>query len=46
MMYSKKEAKQYAKAHMKGIWAAALMPFNDDLSINEKGFRKNLRALS
>jgi 4-hydroxy-tetrahydrodipicolinate synthase len=28
---------------MTGIWAAALVPFNDDLSINETGFRKNLR---
>jgi 4-hydroxy-tetrahydrodipicolinate synthase len=28
---------------MKGIWAAALMPYAPDLSIDEKGFRKNLR---
>ena len=28
---------------MKGIWAAALMPFADDLSIDEAGFRRNLR---
>jgi len=43
MDYSKKEAKDYARTHLRGIWAAALMPFNDDLSIDEKGFRKNLR---
>ena len=28
---------------MKGIWAAALMPFAEDLSIDEAGFRRNLR---
>jgi 4-hydroxy-tetrahydrodipicolinate synthase len=28
---------------MKGIWAAALMPFRDDLSVDEQGFRGNLR---
>ena len=27
---------------MKGIWAAALMPFNEDYSMNEDGFRQNL----
>ncbi len=43
MMYSKREAKEYARAHMKGIWAAALMPFAEDLSIDEAGFRRNLR---
>ncbi len=43
MIYAKNEAKEYARAHLKGIWAAALVPFNDDLSIDEKGFRRNLR---
>ena len=43
MKYSQKDAKAFARENMKGIWAAALMPFNEDLSINEKGFRKNLR---
>lgn len=42
MKYSKKDAKAYARAHMKGIWAAALMPFRSDLSIDEDGFRKNI----
>ena len=36
-------AKDHARTHMKGIWAAALMPYAEDLSIDEKGFRKNLR---
>jgi 4-hydroxy-tetrahydrodipicolinate synthase len=43
MTYAKNEAKQQARARFKGIWAAALVPFNEDLSIDEKGFRNNLR---
>ena len=43
MKYRRTEAKEFARIHMKGIWAAALVPFNEDLSIDEKGFRKNLR---
>jgi 4-hydroxy-tetrahydrodipicolinate synthase len=43
MNHSKKEAKEHARAHLKGIWAAALIPFNEDLCINEKGLRHNLR---
>src|SRR5882672_4706320 len=42
MKYSKKDAKAYARAHMKGVWAAALMPFKPDLSIDEDGFRRNV----
>jgi 4-hydroxy-tetrahydrodipicolinate synthase len=43
MKYRKRDAKDYARANMKGIWAAALMPFANDLSIDEPGFRRNLR---
>ena len=28
MKYSRNDAKAYARAHMKGIWAAALQPFH------------------
>ncbi len=42
MRYSRKDAKAHAFAHMKGIWAAALMPFDDDLRIYEAGFRANM----
>ena len=28
---------------MRGIWAAALNPFNEDLSLNEAGLRTNIR---
>jgi 4-hydroxy-tetrahydrodipicolinate synthase len=41
--YSKLDAKDYAREHMRGIWAAALNPFNDDLSLNEAGLRSNIR---
>ena len=42
MKYSRKDAKPHAFAHMKGIWAAGLMPFRDDLSIDEEGFARNM----
>ena len=43
MKYRRSEAKDHARAHMKGIWAAALMPFTENLALDEQGFRKNLR---
>ena len=42
MQYTRGEAKAYAMEHMNGIWAAAAMPFNDDLSLDEAGFRSNV----
>jgi 4-hydroxy-tetrahydrodipicolinate synthase len=42
MRYDKKDAKAYARQHMRGIWAAALMPFTADLAIDEDGFRRNV----
>ena len=42
MKYSKREAKSYAKAHLRGIWAAALQPFHTDGSLDEEGFRRNI----
>lgn len=42
MKYDRKTAKTHAFAQMRGIWAAALMPFRDDLSIDEDGFRANI----
>lgn len=43
MKYRRADAKDFARNHMRGIWAAALMPFAPDLSIDEAGFRRNLR---
>ena len=41
--YRKSEAKDYAREHMKGIWAAALTPFAGDGAIDEAAVRRNLR---
>lgn len=46
MKYSKRDAKDYAREHFKGIWAAALTPFAEDFSIDEKGFLANMRHWS
>lgn len=43
MKYSKLDAKDHAREHMRGIWAAALNPFNADFSFDEKGLRANIR---
>ncbi|AXI44779.1 dihydrodipicolinate synthase family protein [Sulfitobacter sp. SK012] len=43
MKYTKHNAKDYARENMTGIWAAALNPFNDDLSLDEVGLRSNIR---
>jgi 4-hydroxy-tetrahydrodipicolinate synthase len=43
MKYRRADAKDYARTHMRGIWAAALTPFAADLTIDEAGFRRNLR---
>lgn len=43
MKYAQSEAKDYARENMRGIWAAALNPFNVDQSFNEAGLRSNIR---
>jgi 4-hydroxy-tetrahydrodipicolinate synthase len=43
MKYTRSNAKAYAQANLTGIWAAALMPFTEDLRIDEDGFRENIR---
>ena len=43
MKYARGDAKAYANANMKGIWAAALTPFIDDGRIDEDGFLQNVR---
>jgi 4-hydroxy-tetrahydrodipicolinate synthase len=43
MTHLRNEAKDHARAHLNGIWAAALMPFNEELLLDEKGLRLNLR---
>jgi 4-hydroxy-tetrahydrodipicolinate synthase len=41
--YNKRDAKDFARDNLRGIWAAALTPFQPNLSIDEGGFRKNIR---
>jgi 4-hydroxy-tetrahydrodipicolinate synthase len=43
MKYRRQDAKAYARQHLKGIWAATLTPFRSDLSVDEEGWRSNLR---
>ncbi len=43
MDYTRSGAKDYARENMKGIWAAALMPFTQDHRIDEEGFAENVR---
>lgn len=43
MKYSKLDAKDYAREHMSGIWAAALNPFCLDGTFDEVGLRRNIR---
>jgi 4-hydroxy-tetrahydrodipicolinate synthase len=43
MKYRRKDVKAYAREHLKGIWAATQTPFRDDLSLDEAGFRANIR---
>ncbi|MEM1363634.1 MAG: dihydrodipicolinate synthase family protein [Pseudomonadota bacterium] len=43
MNYTKHDAKAYAREHMTGIWAAALNPFKEDLSLDEAALRANIR---
>jgi 4-hydroxy-tetrahydrodipicolinate synthase len=41
--YDRAGAKQFAREHLRGIWCAAPTPFRADLSLDEAGFRANLR---
>ena len=43
MQYIRDRAKEHARTTMTGIWAAALMPFDDQLRIDEDGFTENVR---
>ncbi len=42
MEYKKSEAKEYAREHFVGVWAANLTPFDEDLRLDEKAYRENL----
>src|SRR5450631_2570199 len=42
MKYSKAEAKTFARAHLRGVWAATPTPFQADLALDTAGFARNL----
>ena len=43
LKYRKQDAKEYAREHFRGVWAATATPFADDLSLDEAGYQANLR---
>ena len=43
MNTKKLDAKDHAREQLRGIWAATLTPFRPDLSLDEAGWRQNLR---
>ena len=43
MKYNKLDAKAYARAHFRGVWAATATPFTPDLRLDETGFKVNLK---
>ena len=43
MKYDKHDAKAFSRETMRGIWAAALTPFDSDLQLDDAGLRKNIR---
>jgi len=43
LKYKKSEAKEYAQKNLRGVFAASMTPFNEDFSVDEDGFRSNLR---
>ena len=42
MKYSKADAKAYARAHFRGVWAATATPFDARFRLDEAGFKHNL----
>jgi 4-hydroxy-tetrahydrodipicolinate synthase len=42
MKYKKSEAKEYAREHMVGVWAANLTPFTQSLQFDEQAYKENL----
>ena len=43
MKYKKLQAKEYAREHMHGVWAANLSTFDASLRFDEQAMRENLR---
>src|SRR5262245_18200340 len=43
MNYHRRDAKDYAREHFKGVWAAALTTVAPNLAADEAGLSRNLR---
>ena len=43
MKYDKAHAKEYAREHFRGVWAATATPFDAQFGFDEAGFRSNLK---
>ena len=43
MKYAKKDANAWSREHFRGVWAATATPFKSDLSLDETGFRSNMK---
>jgi 4-hydroxy-tetrahydrodipicolinate synthase len=43
MKYTRRDAKNYARERMKGVWAAIPYPFTDDGELDEAALRKDVR---
>ena len=44
-MIHKRDAKDWAREHMKGFWSTPMFPFTEDYRLDESGIRKNVEHL-
>lgn len=44
-MIHKRDAKDWAKTHVKGIWTSPIIPFTPDLRLDEAGIRNNVERM-
>jgi 4-hydroxy-tetrahydrodipicolinate synthase len=44
-MIHKRDAKDWAREHMKGLWTSPMFPFTEDYRLDEAGIRKNVEYM-
>jgi len=44
-MVHKRDAKDWAREHMKGLWTTPMFPFTEDYRLDEAGIRKNVEYM-
>ena len=44
-MIHKKDAKDWAREHMKGLWTSPMCPFTSDLKLDEAGIKINVEYM-